>query len=378
MPSLKLSVLDAFDGPFEKLEPGKPIDVEPGKVMTARGRVSGYMLSHQVKDSFTATNRLLGANEEVYWIKSPLDVGGRIYPAGTIYIPAKKTTAPLLDTLAKELGLGFESIATKPSGDALKLRPVRVGLWDRYGGSMSSGWIRWMFEQQFQFPTFEVVYPPQLDAVRQQVVADGVETVRPFGEIQRAVEVGQRFVVLALGSEPFLEQLRLPCLLALVILQLGLMTRQIGLADLQGNLPLELRILRQIDFTHTARAQGTQDLVRSQAAVGAEGESLGGPARRLVADAGPFAISSRGSSLSFPPSGRGKRHLGSPILPGADPRWNSRWRGWARSRPACMRWEWGMWSGCAARWGIPSPWRNSKAGTWWSWEAVSAVRLCAR
>ena len=29
---------------------------------------------------------------------------------------------------------------------------------------MPSGWVRWMFEQQFQFPTFEVVYPPQLDA----------------------------------------------------------------------------------------------------------------------------------------------------------------------------------------------------------------------
>ena len=29
---------------------------------------------------------------------------------------------------------------------------------------MPSGWVRWMFEQQFQFSTFELVYPPQLDA----------------------------------------------------------------------------------------------------------------------------------------------------------------------------------------------------------------------
>ncbi len=158
-------VLEAFDGPFEKLVPGKLIDVQPGKVLTsARGRVAGYLLSHQVKDSFTATNRLLGANEEVYWLKSPLTVNGSTYPAGTIYVPAKRTTKPLLEKLATGIGLTFEATARKPGGDAFKLRPVRVGLWDRYGGSMSSGWVRWMFEQQFQFPTFEVVYPPQLDA----------------------------------------------------------------------------------------------------------------------------------------------------------------------------------------------------------------------
>jgi len=39
---------------------------------------------------------------------------------------------------------------------------VRVGLVDRYGGSMASGWTRFMLEQ-FEYP-FEVVYPQRLDA----------------------------------------------------------------------------------------------------------------------------------------------------------------------------------------------------------------------
>jgi hypothetical protein len=39
---------------------------------------------------------------------------------------------------------------------------VRIALWDRYGGSMPSGWTRWLFEQ-FEFP-FTVVYPQTLDA----------------------------------------------------------------------------------------------------------------------------------------------------------------------------------------------------------------------
>ena len=39
---------------------------------------------------------------------------------------------------------------------------MRVGLWDVYGGSMPSGWTRWLLEQ-FEFP-FEVVYQKGLDA----------------------------------------------------------------------------------------------------------------------------------------------------------------------------------------------------------------------
>ena len=48
-----------------------------------------------------------------------------------------------------------------PEVDALHLKDVRIGLWDQYGGSMPSGWVRWIFEQ-YDFP-FEVVYPPRLD-----------------------------------------------------------------------------------------------------------------------------------------------------------------------------------------------------------------------
>jgi hypothetical protein len=44
----------------------------------------------------------------------------------------------------------------------MRLRPVRLGLWDQYGGSMPSGWVRWLLEQ-YEFP-YEVVYPQQLDA----------------------------------------------------------------------------------------------------------------------------------------------------------------------------------------------------------------------
>jgi hypothetical protein len=45
---------------------------------------------------------------------------------------------------------------------AQPVKSLRVGLWDRFGGSMPSGWTRWLLEQcEFQF---SVVYPQDLDA----------------------------------------------------------------------------------------------------------------------------------------------------------------------------------------------------------------------
>jgi len=156
-------ILDPFDGPFEKL-PLKPIAFGGGKVTAAaKGTAAGYLLSHRLTDAFTATTKLLAAKEDVYWLKAPFTAGGKTYEAGTIYIPAKPTTKAMVEKLAGELGIGFDATAVKPAGEALKLNPVRIGLWDQYGGSMPSGWIRYIFEQTYPV-TFDVVFPPTLDA----------------------------------------------------------------------------------------------------------------------------------------------------------------------------------------------------------------------
>ncbi len=152
-------ILDGFDGPFEKVN--GLIKPAAGKVTTAPS-AAGYLTSHQVNDSFVATNRLLKDNEEVYWIKQPFSAGGKTYPAGTIFIPAKPSTQAKLQKIATDLGVSFEATATKPSGELFKLRAPRIGLWDRYGGSMPSGWTRWLLEQ-FEFQ-FTVIYPQTLDA----------------------------------------------------------------------------------------------------------------------------------------------------------------------------------------------------------------------
>ena len=68
----------------------------------------------------------------------------------------------MVERAAKELGVAAQAVAKAPSGDALKLKPIRVGLYDTYGGSMPSGWTRWLFEQ-YDF-NFERIWPSTLDA----------------------------------------------------------------------------------------------------------------------------------------------------------------------------------------------------------------------
>jgi hypothetical protein len=119
-------------------------------------------MNHQVNDSMIALNRLLGANEEAYWLTTPMTMGGKTYPAGTLYVPAKAGTDAAIRKVAADLGVPFEAVTAKPAADALKLKRPRVGLWDQYGGSMTAGWTRWILEQ-YEF-AFDRVFPPQLDA----------------------------------------------------------------------------------------------------------------------------------------------------------------------------------------------------------------------
>lgn len=145
-------VLDNFNGPFQKLT--GHVQIPAGNAPASS--TNGYLLSHKINDSFKAINLLLAAKEDVYWLK-----GGAGVDPGTIYIPAKPSTAAVVAKVAREAAVNFTAAAAKPTGEALKLKPLRIGLWDNVGGSMPSGWTRWLFEQ-FQFP-FEVVYPPSLD-----------------------------------------------------------------------------------------------------------------------------------------------------------------------------------------------------------------------
>src|ERR1044072_1290275 len=150
-------ILDGFDGPFARID---GLLARP-PVTAALGSGKGYLIDRRINDGFLAVNRLLAAKVPVQVLTQPLTAGSTSWPAGTWYVPAAGQAAAILRKLSDEKGLPAIAVSASPRG-AAAVRPVKVGLWDQYGGSMPSGWMRWMFEQ-FEFP-FEVVYPQRLDA----------------------------------------------------------------------------------------------------------------------------------------------------------------------------------------------------------------------
>ncbi len=153
-------ILEGFDGPFEEITEW---NARPkGGLISGLENARGFLFSHEVNDAFRAINRLQATGHEVYWLTSELRQGGMTRPAGSFYVKSRDGTVTELTSLSR-LGLHFEGLAEHPDADALRLRAPRIGLWDTYGGSMPSGWIRWILEQ-FEYADFELVFPPRLNA----------------------------------------------------------------------------------------------------------------------------------------------------------------------------------------------------------------------
>ena len=150
-------ILDGFEAPTERVP--DLISVAPGSVKGS-GK-AGWLISHETNKSFTLTNRLLKAGAPVYWLKEGSKAGKQAFGPGAIWVPASAEAQAIVTASVKDLGIDAYAVGAKPGGEALPLKPVRIGLVDVYGGSMPSGWNRWLFEQ-FEAP-FEVVYPQRLD-----------------------------------------------------------------------------------------------------------------------------------------------------------------------------------------------------------------------
>jgi hypothetical protein len=153
-------ILEGFNGPFEQVN--GLLDPPPASI-TGAARPVGYLISHRINNSFVLMNRLLKEKCDVYWLKTaPNDTEVKDAGTGAMWVPASAAARPILERGAKELGVPVYALARRPTAATLKLKPVRIALYDQYGGSMPSGWTRWIFEQ-YEFP-FKVVYPQQLDA----------------------------------------------------------------------------------------------------------------------------------------------------------------------------------------------------------------------
>jgi zinc carboxypeptidase len=155
-----------FDRPLEPVDcPCETITglaaPAPGTVATVRG-TSGFVLSPRQNDAFIVVNRLLKAGIPVSRLTAPLTTSGKTFTQGSFYVPSSAAATQIIQTGARTLGVNAEGITVRAPASAARVRAPRIALWDTYGGSMPSGWTRWLFEQ-YEFP-YEIVYVSQLDS----------------------------------------------------------------------------------------------------------------------------------------------------------------------------------------------------------------------
>jgi hypothetical protein len=130
-------ILDPFDGPFERIPYGQL------QTATAPTPKDGW-LDARSNASYTAVNDLLKAGKPVY----------RSTTNGDFYVSGKRPAADNRATAGSASG--------RRSAAAVKLSPARIALWDSYGGSMPSGWVRFIMEN-YHFP-IDVIYGRDIDA----------------------------------------------------------------------------------------------------------------------------------------------------------------------------------------------------------------------
>lgn len=149
-------VLDGLTGPFEKANGISPI---PGG-MVAKGK-AGYFIHAGVNDGSTVANRLRKAGVKASRIPTEYKDGATTWPAGSWFIPAGGAADKVVAQAAQDLGVNVAAANSKPSS-LQAVQPLRIGLVDRYGGNMPSGWTRLILEK-FEFP-YTTVYPQEIDA----------------------------------------------------------------------------------------------------------------------------------------------------------------------------------------------------------------------
>jgi len=150
-------ILNGFDGPFEKLPYGVLEDIK-GSIRT-NGNVKGYLVDGAINKSFSVANDLLKQGIEVF--RTTGTIKGNDASLGSFYVPASSLAKSALGKLVAESGVTVNTISERPLS-LQKINPARIALWDTYGGSISSGWVRFMLEQ-YHFKA-DVIFAKDIDS----------------------------------------------------------------------------------------------------------------------------------------------------------------------------------------------------------------------
>ncbi|MFQ5677721.1 MAG: hypothetical protein ACE5G1_17665, partial [bacterium] len=128
---------------------------------SVKSRISGthgdYVIRNQNNQIAPFINRLLKENRKVFWLKNSLEIEGRLYQAGSVYVPEKEIKKVAMADLEQQLALEIDRIQQSFKGQpAYRLRRARLGLFQPWTSNIDEGWTRLVLEK-FEF-SYRTIY----------------------------------------------------------------------------------------------------------------------------------------------------------------------------------------------------------------------------
>jgi hypothetical protein len=152
-------ILDPFDGPFKTIPYGE-IQSPHGNLLSS-SNPAGYILDSRCNNSFITVNDLIQSGVDVYRLKEKSDDSNG-YGRGSFFVPSGQKAKTIMEKAAINYNMDVKAVSKRPANMTGKISPLSIALWDMYGGSISSGWLRWILEQNHF--SFKTIYAREINA----------------------------------------------------------------------------------------------------------------------------------------------------------------------------------------------------------------------
>jgi len=125
----------------------------PEKMQGTAAKASSYLLDGRLNRSYKAANLLMAKGVSVARVDHE---GAGVRPGDFLVNGAD---GALVAEIAKSTGVDFAKAPAIASADTHAMKPLRIGMYQRYmGGNIDEGWTRWVLED-FSFPYKSVLDP---------------------------------------------------------------------------------------------------------------------------------------------------------------------------------------------------------------------------